>query len=170
MCVYYTMLSSNKTTLTTMIEHIKTDTAVTFAPRRFPINSAKWQRKKKMSTEHWWNDTSRGNAKYGEETPLWCHCLYHNPQMFSMGLNSVLRGEWQVTNAMSHCTNTSSIIGWDEDAKMIACIRILFFHKRRKAGWTSNVARQVVQWAGQTAATLHLCAFIYNTTYWLRYE
>ena len=43
---YYTTLSSTKITLTTVTEHIRADTAVTFAPRRLPIFSAKCRRKK----------------------------------------------------------------------------------------------------------------------------
>ena len=77
------MLSSAKTKLTKVIEHIRADTAVTFAPRRFPIFSQNAS-EKRMNTEHWRN-TSRGSAKYGEETPLRCHSVYHNPQMISMG-------------------------------------------------------------------------------------
>ena len=67
-----------------------------------------------MSTQHWRNDTSRGNAKYGKETPLRCHSVYHNPQTISMELNSVLRGERPVTNALSHLTDTFKYypVGW----------------------------------------------------------
>jgi hypothetical protein len=31
----------------------------------------------KMSTEHWWNDTDRGNPKYSEENLTHCHFVHH---------------------------------------------------------------------------------------------
>jgi len=57
---YYTMLSSAKTTLTSVIEHIRADTAVTFAPPRFAIFSAKCQRKKE------WIQSTGGMILSGE--------------------------------------------------------------------------------------------------------